>query len=84
MAHHQSAIKRIRQSRKKRLHNRYYAKTSRNIIKKLRSTTDKAEAQKLLPEAISLVDRLAKKNQIHQNKAANLKSSLTKHVNKLG
>ena len=84
MAHHKSAIKRIRQSRRKRLHNRYYAKTSRNIIKKLRSTTDKAEAQKLLPEAISLVDRLAKKNQIHQNKAANLKSSLTKHVNKLG
>ena len=83
MAHHKSAIKRIRQSRKKRLHNRYYAKSTRNLVKKLRNTTDKAEAQKLLPGAISEVDKLAKNRQIHKNKAANLKSSLTRHVNSL-
>lgn len=83
MAHHKSAIKRIRQTAKKRTQNRYYGKTTRNLIGKLRTTTDKKEAQKLLPEVISQVDKLAKRNQIHWKKAANLKSSLTLHVNKL-
>ena len=83
MAHHKSALKRIRQSAKKRLQNRFYGKTARNLISKLRTLKDKKEAQKLLPEVISQVDRLAKRNQIHWKKAANLKSSLTLHVNKL-
>ena len=83
MANHKSAEKRARQSEKLRLHNKYYARTTRNAIKVLRNTTDKAEAVALLPKVSSMLDKLAKKNIIHANKAANLKSSLTLYVNKL-
>ena len=83
MANHQSAEKRIRQSEKRRLHNRYYAKTARNAVKKLRMTTEKAAAQELLPKVVAMLDKLAKRNIIHKNKAANLSSKLTLHVNKL-
>lgn len=84
MAHHKSAQKRIRQIAKRRLRNRYYAKTTRNAIKKLRTIEDKKEATTLLPSVVSMVDRLAKRHIIHRNKAANLKSSLMKRVNTLG
>ncbi|MBZ9627831.1 30S ribosomal protein S20 [Psychroflexus sp. CAK57W] len=80
MANHKSALKRIRSNEAKRLRNRYQHKTTRNAIRKLKSTEDKEEALKSLPEVISMVDKLAKKNIIHDNKAANLKSQLTKHV----
>ncbi|MGB0147215.1 MAG: 30S ribosomal protein S20 [Flavobacteriaceae bacterium] len=80
MANHKSALKRIRSNETKRLQNRYKHKTARNAMKKLRETTNKKEAQKLLPEVTSMLDKLAKRNIIHANKAANLKSSLTKHV----
>ncbi|MBI1183918.1 30S ribosomal protein S20 [bacterium] len=83
MAHHKSALKRIRQNQAKRLHNRYYAKTTRNAIRKLRATTNREEAEKLLVEVSSMLDKLAKKNIIHKNKAANNKSSLAKYVNSL-
>ena len=83
MANHQSAIKRTRQIEKRRLHNRYYAKTARNAVKALRQTTDKAAATALLPKVASMLDRLAKRNIIHKNKAGNLKSGLAKLVNKL-
>ncbi|MDR2390004.1 MAG: 30S ribosomal protein S20 [Tannerellaceae bacterium] len=83
MANHKSALKRIRQSNARRLHNRYYAKTARNAVKNLRATDNKEEAQALLPKVSSLLDRLAKKNIIHRNKAANLKSKLAKHVGAL-
>jgi len=83
MAHHKSAKKRIRQSLKRRDRNRYYGKTTRNLIRKLRATTDKSEAEQMLTNVISMVDKLAKRNIIHDNKAANLKSKLTKHVNNL-
>lgn len=83
MANHKSALKRIRQNAVKRLRNRYYHKTARTAIKVLRTEEDKAKASEQLPKVISLVDRLVKKNIIHKNKAANLKSKLTKHVNKL-
>ncbi|MEL6659429.1 MAG: 30S ribosomal protein S20 [Bacteroidota bacterium] len=84
MAHHKSAKKRIRQDAKKRLHNRYYKKSARSAIVKLREMEDAGEAKTFLPKVISMIDRLAKKNTWHANKAANLKSSLTKHVNGLG
>ena len=80
MANHKSALKRIRSNEKKRVLNRYQHKTTRNAIKKLRELTDAKEAATALPSIISMVDKLAKKNIIHKNKAANLKSSLTKHV----
>lgn len=80
MANHKSAKKRIRQSEAKKLHNKYYAKTMRNAIKKLRNTTEKADAESMYPKVTSLIDRLAKKNVIHKNKAANLKSKLAVHV----
>ena len=83
MAHHKSALKRIRQNEKRRLHNKYYAKTTRNAIRKLRATTNKSEAQTLFKEVSSMLDRLAKRNIIHQNKAANNKSKLARFVNGL-
>ncbi|MDR9456496.1 MAG: 30S ribosomal protein S20 [Salegentibacter sp.] len=79
MANHKSALKRIRSNEAKRLRNRYQHKTTRNAIKKLREA-DKKEAETLLPSVVSMVDKLAKKNIIHDNKAANLKSKLSKHV----
>lgn len=81
MANHKSAIKRIRSNNAKRLQNRYYAKTTRNAVKKLRGTDNKAEATTLLPKVVAMLDKLAKKNVIHKNKASNLKSKLTKKVN---
>ena len=83
MAHHLSAKKRIMQAEIRRLNNRYYSKTTRNAIKKLRSTKNKEEAAAQLPVVSSLLDKLAKKNIIHKNKAANLKSGLTNHVTNL-
>ena len=83
MANHKSSIKRIRANASKRLRNRYQAKTTRNAIKKLRLSTDKAEATTLLSKVTSMLDRLAKKNVIHKNKASNNKSKLTKFVNSL-
>lgn len=83
MANHKSSEKRIRQTAARRLHNRYYAKTMRNAVRKLRATTDKAAATELLPKVQKMLDKLAKLNIIHKNKAANLKSSVTKHVNAL-
>lgn len=83
MANHKSALKRIRSNEAKRLRNRYQHKTTRTYIKRLREITDKAEAEKLLKEVSSMIDKLAKKNLIHNNKAANLKSSLTRQVSTL-
>ena len=83
MANHASAAKRARQSERRRLHNRYYAKTTRNAIRALRNTTDKEEAQAMIPKVYSMIDKLAKINVIHDNKAANLKSGLAIYVNKL-
>jgi small subunit ribosomal protein S20 len=83
MANHKSAKKRFRQSEKRRLHNRYFARTTRNAVKALRNTTDKAAAVALLPKVSAMLDKLAKINVIHKNKAANLKSSLAIYINKL-
>lgn len=78
MANHKSAEKRIRQIAKRRLFNRYYAKTTRNAIRDLRAEKNPAVAGERLPAVISMVDKLAKRNYIHLNKASNLKSSLMK------
>jgi small subunit ribosomal protein S20 len=83
MANHKSALKRIRSNEAKRVLNRYQHKSTRTAIKKLRGTTDKTAAQELLKKVTSMLDRLAKKNIIHKNKAANNKSKLTKLVNAL-
>ena len=83
MANHKSSIKRIRQDKKKNLHNRYYAKTMRNAVRKLRAITEKEEAVKLYPSVQKILDKLAKTNLIHKNKAANIKSSLAQHINSL-
>jgi small subunit ribosomal protein S20 len=83
MANHQSSIKRIRQIQKRKLHNRYYAKTARNAVRKLRATTEKSVAAEMLPKVSAMLDRLAKRNIIHKNKASNLKSRLTIYINKL-
>ncbi len=83
MANHKSAEKRIRANDSKRVRNRYQAKTTRNLLKELRNSKDKAEVSKLVPEVSAMLDRLAKKNVIHKNKAANLKSSIQMHLNSL-
>ncbi|MBQ2508452.1 MAG: 30S ribosomal protein S20 [Bacteroidales bacterium] len=81
MAHHSSAKKRIRSSEKKRIENRYYAKTMRNALRDFRALQDKAVATERLPKMISIIDKLAKRSVIHKNKASNLKSKLMKQVN---
>lgn len=83
MANHKSSIKRIRQTETKRLNNRYSARTTRNAVKELKNTSDKATAQEMLPKVTAMLDKLAKKNVIHKNKASNLKSSIALHVNGL-
>ncbi|MBP7808986.1 MAG: 30S ribosomal protein S20 [Bacteroidia bacterium] len=83
MANHKSSIKRIRSNNAKRLQNRYYAKTARTALKTLRAATAKKEAEALLPKVSAMLDKLAKRNVIHKNKAANLKSKLSKKVNAL-
>lgn len=83
MAYHKSSKKRIRQTETRNERNKYYAKTMRNALKDIRSKTDKKEAEEMLPKMNSMLDKLARKNIIHHKKAANLKSSVTKHVNSL-
>jgi small subunit ribosomal protein S20 len=78
MANHKSAIKRIRSNDAKRVRNRYNSKTTRTYVKKLRESTDKKEVNELLPKVSAMVDKLAKRNIIHKNKAANLKSKIAK------
>jgi small subunit ribosomal protein S20 len=80
MANHKSALKRIRSNEAKRVLNKYQHKTTRNAVRDLRAVEDKTEAQGKLGKVISMLDKLAKRNIIHKNKVANLKSKLTKHV----
>lgn len=83
MANHKSSIKRIRSNEAKHQLNKYQDKTTRNAVKALRTNKDKDKAKEMLPKVTAMLDKLAKKNVIHKNKAGNLKSSLTKHVNSL-
>ena len=83
MANHASADKRHRQSERRRLNNKYYAKTTRNAIRALRNTSDKETAQANAPKVYAMIDKLAKIGVIHKNKAANLKSGIAVYINKL-
>jgi len=83
MANHKSALKRIRQTEARRLHNRYYAKTMRNSVRKFRALTVKKEAEEQLPKLFAIIDKMAKKNIIHKNKAGNIKSGITKFASSL-
>jgi len=83
MANHKSSKKRIRSNESKKIRNKYQHKTTRNAIRKLRGLNDKGEALTLLPSVVSMIDKLAKRNIIHSNKASNLKSGLTIKINKL-
>jgi small subunit ribosomal protein S20 len=83
MANHKSALKRIRQTETRRLLNKYKNKTARNAVRDLRVSTDKKEATAMLPKVSAMIDKLTKTNIIHKNKASNLKSKLSKHVNAL-
>ena len=83
MANHKSALKRIRSNDAKRLRNKYQHKTARNAVRQLRATTDKKEAEKLFPSVAAMLDKLAKRNIIHKNNAANLKSGLEVFISKL-
>ncbi|MBQ4291455.1 MAG: 30S ribosomal protein S20 [Muribaculaceae bacterium] len=83
MANHKSSLKRIRQTKTRRLHNRYYAKTARTAVRRVRKMTDKAEVVAALPKVTSLLQRLADKKLISKNKAGNLVSKLTRYANSL-
>ena len=83
MANHKAAKKMVRKNAERRLRNRFYKKSTRTAIMNLRALTDASEAGKFLPKVIQMIDKLAKNNNWHQNKANNLKSKLTKHVNSL-
>jgi small subunit ribosomal protein S20 len=83
MANHKSALKRIRSNEAKRSRNKYQHKTTRNAIRQLRGLTKKKDAEKLFPSIVGMIDKLAKNNIIHDNKAANLKSGLSKHITSL-
>ena len=83
MANTASAKKADRQNDRHRLHNRYYAKTTRNAIRDIRNTTDKAQAEQNAPKVFAMIDKLAKIGVIHKNKAANLKSGIAVYINKL-
>ncbi len=83
MANHKSALKRIRSNEAKRLRNRYQHKTTRTFVKRLKESTNKAEAEELLKKVVSMIDKLAKNNIIHKNKAAHQKSKLTELVTSL-
>jgi small subunit ribosomal protein S20 len=83
MANHKSAVKRVKQNEQRRTLNKYQAKSTRNAIKTLRNTSDKAAAEELYPKITAMLDKLAKNKVVHKNKAANLKSKLAKHVNSL-
>lgn len=80
MANHKSALKRIRQSEKRRLYNRYYSKTMRHALRDFRALDDKAQAQESLKKLIPMIDKLAQRSIIHKNKAANLKSKCMKRL----
>ncbi|MEH0007824.1 MAG: 30S ribosomal protein S20 [Flavobacteriales bacterium] len=84
MANHKSALKRIRQTEKRRLRNRYILKTTRNAVRRLRAETDVKAAAEALPKVYGMIDKSIKKRIVHKNKGANLKSKLTLHVNSLG
>ena len=84
MANHKSALKRIRQTQSRRLRNRYYAKSDRTAVRRLRAMTDKAQAEESYKKVSSMLDRLAAKKSISKNKASNLKSRLAILINKLG
>ena len=83
MANHKSAIKRIRQTEKRRVHNRFYGKSMRNAVRQFRALDDKKVAEEKLPGIMSLIDKVARRSIIHKNKAANLKSKLTRHVSSM-
>ena len=76
MANQKSTQKRVRQGATRRLRNRYASKTSRTMVKQFRAMSDRQEAEQALPKLYSTLDRLARKNIIHRNKAANLKSKM--------
>ncbi|MBR1625737.1 MAG: 30S ribosomal protein S20 [Bacteroidales bacterium] len=80
MANHKSALKRVRQSERRKQYNRYYSKTMRHALRDFRAITDKKEAEERLPKMISVIDKLAQRAIIHKNKAANLKSKCMKKV----
>jgi len=83
MANHKATLKDVRQSEKRREHNRYYGKTTRNAIRDLLATTDKTAAQAALPKVVAMIDKMAKTNIIHKNKAGNIKSGIVKRVKAL-
>ena len=78
-----SELKRVRQAEKARVRNKAFVSKINTAVKKVLSSTNKKDANEHLNHAIKTIDKVASKNIIHKNKAANKKSSLHKHINNL-
>ncbi|MDZ7714598.1 MAG: 30S ribosomal protein S20 [Balneolaceae bacterium] len=83
MPQHKSAIKRVRQNKKRRDHNRKLRSKLRTLVNKVLEATDKEKAEEYLKEATSYVDKMSSKGIIHENNGARKKAKMTKHVNNL-
>jgi len=83
MANHKSAKKRIRTSERRQEVNKRVDSQIKTVVKKALTATEKAEAEKLYKEAVSLLDKSTTKGKIHLNTASRKKTALTKHLNSL-
>lgn len=83
MAHHKSAKKRVRSTKKRAERNKAALTKVKTLVKKVLELKDTANAQTSLKEAVAYLDKTASKGRIHKNTVARKKSALTKHVNKL-
>ena len=83
MANHSATRKSVRKNAKRNERNRYQGKTTRNSIRDFKVIDTKVAALEGLPKLASKIDKLAKRGIIHRNKAANLKSKLTRGIQSL-
>ncbi len=83
MQEHKSVEKRNRQNRKRNIRNTAKRSSMKTAIKRVKTAPDKATAAKELQNVIPILDHLADHKIIHKNKAANVKSKLTRHINTL-
>jgi small subunit ribosomal protein S20 len=83
MAHHKSAVKRIKTAERNQLRNKFNVSTMRTYMKAVLNTKDQKEGLEKYNMAASVIDKLVKKGVLHKNTAANRKSQLMKHVNEL-
>lgn len=83
MPNHVSSEKRVRQDKKRQAYNRFYKVMAKRAIKDVTSATTVADAEQKFRRAAQVLDRIADRGIIHKNYAANHKSKLAVHINKM-